>query len=391
MSLNTTEMLSQSLSLLTYNGDNIKTPKGNQLNMYMGIGLWSKKDGLSEGLPVDVMQMLLSATILRSQIKEANIDKPSKVIILIADSMAIREGAEGEKVSQLVLLYKKSLQSLLDLLNVKDSSEIVLSSDLEKDTEYQTTLKSLEQSSILEQLRKEDEAHYAYIRTQTAITLYMHTRRNVGIKVGWICADSGNQLRDRKIEPKSLKNWDELKFDRWCEAICPDSTIQCLYAKAGMKQSKHGKDVSVSEGCPYTAYVRDQRYIVQTHNKKEIKAICSLQKRVASHWKDVAKVCSNLMQTKIASGSLLPVDCIKKSNDIATVYNMLNHWSNASMLSSGKEASNTDSTLSSECSHILTAEESYIPMAGDVYVRILPPRREVAKDDSRVRCKCILL
>ncbi len=131
MNINITETLNQSLSLLTYNGNSIITPKDNQLNIYMGIGLWSVRDGLSEGLPIDVMQMLLSATIMRSKIMEANSGNSSKVIVLIADSMAVREGAKKEKVSQLVQIYKKSLEPLLDLLNIKECSKIILSSDLE--------------------------------------------------------------------------------------------------------------------------------------------------------------------------------------------------------------------------------------------------------------------
>src|ERR1700733_12668748 len=100
MNVNISETLTQGLSLLTYNGDNIITPKDNQLNIFMGIGLWSVRDGLSEGLPIDVMQMLLSATMMRSQILEANRGKSSKIIVLIADSMAVREGADKERVSQ---------------------------------------------------------------------------------------------------------------------------------------------------------------------------------------------------------------------------------------------------------------------------------------------------
>ncbi len=114
------------------------------------------------------------------------------------------------------------------------------------------------------------------------------------------------------MSPQSLKHWDELKFDRWCEAICQDSTMQYLYTKAGLKQSGHEKHVSVSEGCPYTAYPRDQRYIVQTQDKKDIKTICPIQKRVATHWKGIAEVCSSLMQAHLVDRTLLPEDCINK-------------------------------------------------------------------------------
>lgn len=181
-------------------------------------------------------------------------------------------------------------------------------------------------------LKIEDETHYAYIRTQSAITRYMNKYEHVGIKVGWVCAESSKQLNGRALA-QSLKHWDELKFDRWCEEICEDSTMQYLYSKAGLKQPGINKQISVSEGCPYTAYPKDQRYSVQTEDKKDIRTICPVQKKVAAHWRGVAEVCSSLMQAHFVHRSLLPEDCIKKTNAVATVYNMLNHWSNPPVLS----------------------------------------------------------
>ncbi len=321
------DRLSQCLSLLTYNENYIKTPKDDQINIFLGIGLWSVKDGLSEGLPVDVMQMLLSATLMRLKIKEANPEKSSGVVILIADSMAIREGAGSEKVAQIVQIYKRSLEPLLELLKIREWSEIILSSDLEKCMEFQKALESVEKSKLAEQIKIEDEVHYAYISTQTAITHYMEKYRKVGIKVGWICAESSKQLNG-SVSPKDLKQWDELKFDRWCYAICQNSATQYLYAKAGLKQSGHIRSISVIEGCPYTAYTKDQRYVVHLQGKREIKTICPLQKRVSTHWKGIAEVCLSLMQANLVSSALLPVGCIKKSNLKATVYDMLNHWCN---------------------------------------------------------------
>jgi hypothetical protein len=385
MSINTKEILSHGLSLLTYNGDNIITPKDNQLNTFMGIGLWSVRDGLSEGLPIDVMQMLLSAAIMRSQIMEA-IGKSSKIIILIADSMAVQEGADKEKVLQLIQIYKRSLEPLLDLLNLKGSSEIILSSELESYSQYQEVLKSVENSRIVKQLKIEDEAHYAYVRTQTAITRYMNTFGHVGIKVGWMCADSSKQLKGR-VSAKSLRHWDELKFDRWCEETCEDSTMQYIYAKAGLKQSGKEKNISVSEGCPYTAYSKDQRYVVRTQDKKDIKMICPIQKKVAAHWKGVAEVCSSLIRARLVHCMLLPEDCIKKSNAIATVYNMLNHWTNPPKLSSKIVY---DELAFPRLSDFLS---NYDPTIEDSYRLSIMPEMAVVNclDKPRTRPKCVLL
>lgn len=318
-----TEILSQSLASLTYNGGSLKIPKEQKLNIYMGIGLWSAKDGLTTALPVDVMQMLLSATVLRTQISEANPGKQSNVILLIADSMAVNEGADQYKVAEIVSLYKKCLDPLLGLLNLKEHAEIMLSSDLEGTGEYQATLHSLKSSKILQQLEG-DGQHYNYICTQTAITQCLYAKRDVGVKVGWLLKSSGEKLNDRS-DPAS---WDELKFDRLHQAICPDSTIQSLYARAGMKQGRR-QDIQIEEGCPYTAYEKDSRYVVQTQNKRDISTICPLQKRVAAQWQGVADVCTRLREMQIVSDRILPDPCIHPTNNVVTVYRMLNHWSNS--------------------------------------------------------------
>lgn len=330
MSIILHEILSEGLSLLTYNKSSLSTPKDHYLNIFMGIGLWSVKDGLSEGLPIDVMQMLLSAAMLRSQILETNPSKSSKVIVLIADSMAVREGADKEKVSQIAQIYKKSLESLLGLLNLKESAEIALSSNLETCLLYQEVLENIHMSKKLEQLKKEDEIHYNYVLTQTAITSYMCKHEQAGVKIGWICSESKIHLEEQSAQ--SLKHWDELKFDRWCQKVCKDSPMQYLYTKAGLKQSTLGKHIHVREGCPYTAFAKDQRYIVQTQTKTDIKTICPIQKRVVVHWKGTAEVCSQLMQANIVNSQLLPENCVHKTNAVVTVSNLLNHWINAPLL-----------------------------------------------------------
>lgn len=303
----------QDLSLVTYNSSDLKPLKPNHPHIYMGIGLWSLKDGLSEGLPVDVMHMLLAAKLLQT----INPERSPKVVILLADSMALREGADRGKVEQVSQIYQRSLEPLLRLLQLE--SEIVLSSELEQCPQYNETLKRVDQSPLLQRMAVEDRVHHAYVRTQTAITAYMHQHRGVGVKVGWVHSHS--------IKPKSScipESWDELKFDRLCASACPEIKIQCLYAKAGLK---HLVKVNLKEGCPYTAFSTDRRYIVQLTQPKPLKEICLLRRKEARQWKGVAELCSRLMEAGLASQKLLPRGCIRKTHAVATVYNMLNHWS----------------------------------------------------------------
>lgn len=332
--MNTQDVLSHNLSSLTYNGSEILIPKDEKLNIYMGIGLWSKKNGLSNGLPIDVMQMLLAATVLRSKIQEVNPERKPRVIILIADSMAVREGADEKRVADLVALYKKSLKPLLELLGLQESAEIVLSSGLEQEESFQSTLNQLDSSDVLQEL-KEDGDHYGYIRSQTAITRYMHMQKDVGVKVGWICKQSSQQLNQSHLEAKALICWDELKFDQLCSSICP--RMQYLYTKAGLKQciNEKGKLLNVLEGCPYTAYNDEHRYVVQVEAPKDIKSIYPVQKSVATHWKGIAEICQKLTQMQVVQESILPTDCIKKTNAVLRTYKMLNHWVNLPAISKG--------------------------------------------------------
>lgn len=305
------------LSVLTYNGNALVAPKDNETNIYMGIGLWSAKNGLSEGLPIDVMQMLLSVTLIKAHLK-----KPSKIFLLIADSMAISEGADKEAVTRLVAIYKRSLEPLLELLNVLKSCEIILASELQASDQFKEVFRFVECApAIIE------KANHNYFVTQTAITRYMQIYKGVGVKVGWIHAESKALIKGA-VSAFGLAQLDELKFDRFFEEIFRTS-IQYVYAKAGMKQPVINAHPIVSEACPYTAFRLDQRYVVQTLNERSIKSVSPIQSRVAEQWKGVAETCVGLMNAQLVSSSLLPKDCIKSRNAKATVYNMLNHWVNA--------------------------------------------------------------
>lgn len=118
LGLEISSLLSRSLTLSTFNGDKLDIEKIIKPNIYMGIGMWSFiKNDLSLALPVDVMQMLMPATILRTLISERT-HKNSELIILIADSMAVAEGASHTEVNRLTKQYIASLKEMLVLLNM---------------------------------------------------------------------------------------------------------------------------------------------------------------------------------------------------------------------------------------------------------------------------------
>mgnify|MGYP001357082490 CR=1 FL=1 len=89
MSINIQETLSQGLSLLTYNGNSILPSKDNQLNIFMGIGLCSVRDGLSEGLPeYCIKKSNAIATIYNMLNHWANLPKLSSKIVIVHDESA---------------------------------------------------------------------------------------------------------------------------------------------------------------------------------------------------------------------------------------------------------------------------------------------------------------
>lgn len=324
-------VLTESLSQLTYNHRDIKPSSIKKPNIYLGIGLWSLQDKLSTGLPIDVMQMLMSGTLLRSLIIEENPNLEPKLIILIADSMAIAEGATPEAVQLITERYIKSLNELLTLLNSVKCSEIVLSSALTASKEYQSTLELIENSSKVQELKQNDPSHSRYITTQTAITHHLHTNKAVGVKIGWITEASDKQ---RRIGTAPT-TWDELRFDQLCAQICSDSTIQCLYTRAGLKQTKNGKQTSVIEGCPYTAYPLDNRYVIQLEKTVDIKDISPVTKRVAQQWPWISSdLCAALSSPEVGvlNTNILPQGYKKNlNNNIANIYTVLNYWVNRAL------------------------------------------------------------
>lgn len=55
------------LSSITLHSDLFRIPKEDNLNIYMGLGLWAGCGKLSAGLPVDVINMLLPAKVIEAE------------------------------------------------------------------------------------------------------------------------------------------------------------------------------------------------------------------------------------------------------------------------------------------------------------------------------------
>ena len=312
------------LSSLTYNGNEIRAFK--QPNLFLGIGLWSHAHKLSIGLPIDVMHLLLPIKLMQLKIKSEEKTTP-KLYILIADSMAEREGGAREEITLITSIYQRSLKKLLELLEMEDS-EIILSSILEESPQYKRLLARInEDVSIKSTIQP---SHYKYTVSQIAITILMQKEYEVGIKAGWLYEENQINLRST-IKAEALTLMDELKFDRWCEKYIEtaeiDAPIQYLYGKAGLKQVELANgQIVTSEAPPYTAYANHRRYVVRTEPSKN--PLFKPTDRVYKRWKLVAEVCHDLVNENLVNKKLLPNNWRIKRNVKEAVMMMLDHWTN---------------------------------------------------------------
>ncbi len=256
---------------LVWNGDEITMPEEGSRNCYMGLGMWSRTSGLSVGLPIDVIHMLVLAKVATRWMGDK-----SKLYILIADGMAISEGADPEEVRKITEIYKRSLQPYIDMLFLK--AKIVCFSDIE-------TLIGISES---------------YTARQTAVTKFMKMRKGVGVKIGW-----------KTTLPFSEHCWDERRFDK-----ITGRDLQYLYSKAGLKICGD----SMSQVPPYSGGGGEGRDIIGSS------AELVINRGRINHWVETVKACSDLIKEGEVGLRMLPVGIDLNRNRICGVKLALNHW-----------------------------------------------------------------
>lgn len=314
------EVTSHALSLLTYNGLAVSHEKNP--NIYMGIGLWSNEKKLSKGLPIDIIGMLLAATAYLTRRKEIDPSSSPKLVILVADSMALQEGSKQgftkEDIDRITCIYRKSLEPLLKLLKIGEQTEIVLASDLEKRKDFRSCLDEINQNPRMQEIEETDPVHSNYVRQQSAITRYMEKHLSVGMKLGW-----------RRKAPSS-NSWDELTFDRFYRDIFPSSKMQYVYAKAGLRKVETSKQPNTKEACPYTAFEEDRRYVINTTEDVSIatRDVYRLNGALSSHWDSIIDVCSKLKEASLVDESILPEEVSTLNSRKAKIYRSLDLWVN---------------------------------------------------------------
>ncbi|MEN9653954.1 MAG: hypothetical protein RL235_66 [Chlamydiota bacterium] len=302
------------IEAITYNGAQLDVACLERPNIYLGIGFWSKGKGLTEGLPVDVFAMLLSASMARRAIDATG--QQARVVILLADSMAIQEGADPEQVARIVTVYQEHLSALMRLL--QERAEIVLASELVEQAPFLEIEQRVRSLPLIQEQLRQDPEHAQYLVTQTAITLFMQVQMGVGVKVGWIHGDSERELQGSTV-PEALAHWDELKFDRWAAAVCPDLSMQYLYTFAGLKQPFKGSSIQVHDGCPYTGYACERSWLMGAGEQDVV------PKAFFQRWIRLKDIVKQLVAENKVDSALFPESCVVRNNEKLTIRNWIAH------------------------------------------------------------------
>ena len=104
-----------------------------KINVFLGIGLWSKVHGLSLGLPIDVLLMLITADRLRNQVDAG----AGNIYLLIADSLAMESISDcpGTTLGDVLIRRDQYIQIIKQVCNTLKIKRVIIefSSTIAKD------------------------------------------------------------------------------------------------------------------------------------------------------------------------------------------------------------------------------------------------------------------
>lgn len=233
-------ILTDMLHSVTYEAFEEVLKDSEKPNMFMGVGLWSNRQGLTVGLPMDVLHMLVPVRILQEVAILEHPERPvPKLYVLIADSMAFREIEKKEmsekvdlfrKLEEIKALYMRAMQFLLTALKI--DGEVHFLSKFERSRRYEEISKEVSELPFLSEVSPEN---VSYVQGQLASSRFMHEKFDVGVKIGW----------SKIPEKRSPDEWDEPRFDAFSKIACP--RLSYIYTKAGLNGLG-------GEAPPYTAF-----------------------------------------------------------------------------------------------------------------------------------------
>ena len=174
--------------------------------VYLGVGLCTRHH-LSEGLPVDVLGLILPAEAIRRALGAA------QLLVLVADAHASTNHLPPDQIERRA---RRTVQALARVARRFALSRMVVvrASTFDSLDEFSGLLRAIETAS--------DGRHHSYVLRQVADVAYLSRRCGPLVKVGWML---GRALMRRGAT-------DELMFDRLVAPLS-DASAAYVYCRPG--------------------------------------------------------------------------------------------------------------------------------------------------------------
>jgi len=229
--------------------------------VFFGVGIGTSR-GISQGVPFDVMGMILEA----EGIKRRN---NSEVTVLVADEHAKVNGFSLVQIEEVSGETKALIENITNSMGFADWN-FVLGSEIMRDGQYREIFSNL------------SDIDNSYIRKQLTDVQWFNQERGVGVKLGW-----------RSLECAR----DEGFFDRKFQEFFPDSNMEFVYTEAG-------KLLSGQEAAPYFCTNTFDR-LVLTPNEDISSKVKRASKRVTrKYWSNIVSVYERMVDTDLGNVNL---------------------------------------------------------------------------------------
>lgn len=210
----------------------------------LGIGL-SSRHTLSQGLPFDVLGMLLAAEQLRRAAKA------ERVVALIADRHALTNGFASHQIEARACEVQRRLRAVRDALGLR--LEILRADTLHRTRDHQ---------SIVRDLQRRAGPVHPYVKLEVADTEYLRRNNRAIVKLGWALDAGGRGAADALDE----RHFDE-RFREWI-----GSDIGFAYVRPGRTL-----DLRRPTAAPYLVLDAGHRLLLSPHESVDGKLTPFLQ------------------------------------------------------------------------------------------------------------------
>lgn len=222
-------------------------PKENQdtkKNVFVGFGLWSKSHGLTTGLPIDILGMIITADQIRNQL-----DKTGTIYIYVADNLALEARTDNPDILEEDIITKRDqiIQRTNELCTWLHIENVVIedSRALTNSPTYQEIVRAVKASHSNSRIPELEPTTENYVLKQTALIGFYQSERNCAAKISWCFDEKIIPNESTQIIQKGLanKNFDELWFDAFYQLYLGQShPIGFIYTHPGISLEKSTKN-----------------------------------------------------------------------------------------------------------------------------------------------------